>query len=157
MKRRAVLGVALGGVLLALAALGSQKKPGLLLLEWAARGSHEAPPVAVLIEMGMKDGQPTSWAGRAVVRGAKVVHREGYRFRDGAKLEGPDGWAASSHRPLRAPRNQPAVVRMEGMASVGVVLHLADVKDDATLMVEPKNADRPKEVVKLGDVLAGHA
>jgi hypothetical protein len=31
------------------------------------------------------------------------------------------------------------------------------VKDDATLTVEPKDADRPKEVVALKDVLAGHS
>src|SRR5437763_1695030 len=62
MKRRAVLFLAVLGVMIALAALGSQKKPGsLLVLDWAAKASVETPPVAVLIELGVKDDKPTPW------------------------------------------------------------------------------------------------
>jgi hypothetical protein len=155
MKRQAVLFLAGAGVLLALAALAAQKKPGLLLLDWAAKGSHEAPPVAVLIEMGLKDENPTSWSGEATVSGAKVVHREGYRFRDGDKLVDPAGWEASSHRGLRVPPRQPQVARTEGIATVGVALHLADVKDDAELTLEVKEGQREKVSVPLKEVLAG--
>src|SRR5688572_4280133 len=98
MKRRRVLLLAVTGILIALAATASQKKDGLLLLEWAAKAPAETPPVALLIEMGLTDEKPTPWASRASVSGAKVAHREGYRFRDGDKLVEPNGWEASSHR-----------------------------------------------------------
>jgi hypothetical protein len=141
--------------MVALAALAAQKKPGLLLLDWAAKGAHEAPPVAVLLELGVKDDAPTPWSGTATVGGARVVRREGYRFRKEDKLVEPDGWEASSHRGLRVPPRQPQVARTEGIATVGVVLHLADVRPDASLTVEVKEGGRPKASVPLRDVLAG--
>jgi hypothetical protein len=155
MKRRAVLFLAGAGVLLALAALAAQKKQSLLLLDWAARGNHDTPPVAVLIEMGLKDDNPTSWSGDATVSGARVIHREGYRFRPGDKLVDPAGWETSSHRGLRVPAGQPQVARTEGIATVGVVLHLADVKDDAALTLETKGGKHDKVSVPLKEVLAG--
>src|SRR5438132_335260 len=105
MKRRAFLMVFATAVMVAVAMLGTQKKPkpGLLLLEWANKGDKTAPPVAVLIEMGVKDVRPADWSGRVAVTGAKVVRREGYRFRPEDKLVEPDGWKASSHRGLRVP------------------------------------------------------
>ena len=53
--------------------------------------------------------------------GAKVVGREGYRFREDDKLTEPDGWQASSHRPLRAAPKMPAAITLEPNATVGVV------------------------------------
>jgi len=158
MKRKSFLFLAVLGVMVALAVMGAQKKkPTLLVLEWAAKASGDKPPVAILIEMGLKDTNPTSWSSRATVTGAKVKHREGYRFRTGDKLIEPNGWEASSHRGLRVPQGQPQVARMEGNATVGVVLHLADVEDDAKLTVEPRPGGLEKhEVVALKDVLAGH-
>src|SRR5262245_49617285 len=124
MTRRTLLLFTTLVVMLAIAALGSQqKKPTLLVLEWAAKAAPEQPPLAVLIELGIKDTEPTPGAGRATVTGAKVAHREGYRFRDGDKLTGTDAWQASSRRGLRVPARQPAVSRMEGIATVGIVLH----------------------------------
>jgi hypothetical protein len=157
MKRRLVLCVAVTGVMVALAALAAPKKQGLLLLEWAARGNHEAPPVAVLIELGVKDTRPTPWSGSATVNGAKVVHREGYRFRDGDRLVEPSGWEASSHRGLRVPAGPAGVVisRQEGTAGIGIVLHLADIRADATLTLEAKDGEHPKVSVPLKEVLAG--
>jgi hypothetical protein len=145
--------------MVALAALAAQKKQGLLLLEWAARGKHDAPPVAVLIELGVKDARPTRWSGSATVSAAKVVHREGYRFREEDKLVEPSGWEASSHRGLRVPRGPAGVVvsRQEGIASVGIVLHLADARDDATLTLETKEGGHAKVNVPLREVLAGRA
>ena len=105
--------------------------------------------------MGLKDETPTVWSSRATVAGAKVVHREGYRFRDGDKLTEPDGWEASSRHALKAPKGMPAVTRQEGIATVGVVLHLADVAADAVLTVEPPDKDKTKAEVPLKDVLAG--
>ncbi len=156
MRRQHSLLLAALGVMVVIAALGQQKSAPnkLLLLEWARKGSHEAPPTAILIDMGLKDAQVKSWAGKATVSGAKVVHREGYRFRTGDKLVEPDQWQVSSHRPLRAAPMQVAATTLEPFANVGVVLHLTDVKPDASmaLSVKEQNID---EVISLKEVLAG--
>jgi hypothetical protein len=156
MKRRQVLRLAALGVVVAVAALGGQKPASdkLLLLEWAHKAPAEAPPTAVLIELGFKDVQPQSWSGTATVNGARVVHREGYRFRDGDKLLDPDAWQASSHRPLRAPPKMPAAITLEPHAGVGVVLHLADVRPDATLSLRIQEREIDEKIA-LKDVLAG--
>src|SRR5262249_25413370 len=121
------------------------------------KAQAEAPPTAVLIEMGIKDVEAESWSGKAVVTGAKVVHREGYRFRAADKLLDPDGWKASSHRPLMAPKNQPATLTLDPFATVGVVLHLADVKPDATLTLTVGDQGIDGQKVALPDVLSGKA
>jgi hypothetical protein len=155
MKRRFLL-VALAVVVMAgVAILAEGKKKSLLVLDWAAKAKMETPPVSVLIEMGLKDDKPTSWSGKASVAGAKVVKREGYRFRKEDKLIEPDGWVASSHHGLRVPPGNPGVLKAEGIAPVGVVLLLADAGADATLTIEPEDRDLPKAGVKLADVLAG--
>ena len=143
------------GLIAAAAMSFTPPKASLLLLDWASKSKAERPPTAVLIEMGLKDETPTVWSSRATVAGAKVVHREGYRFRDGDKLTEPDGWEASSRHALKAPKGMPAVTRQEGIATVGVVLHLADVAADAVLTVEPPDKDKTKAEVPLKDVLAG--
>src|SRR5262249_19199889 len=133
MKRRLPLLLAALVIMLAVAALAAQKRPALLVLQWAGKAPPETLPSAVLIEFGLTDNNPSDWSGRATVSGGRVVHREGYRFRKGDELVEPDAWKAGSHRGLRAPKGQPAVVKMEGLARVGVVLHLAEVAADATL------------------------
>ncbi len=153
--RNIVLVVAAVAAMIAVAALSEKKQPNLLLLEWANRGSKERPPVAVLIEMGMKDKEPEKWSGLAVVNGAKLVHREGYRFRPDDKLLDPDRWEASSHRGLRVPPRSPAVARMEGIATVGVVLHVNEITDEASLTLSTVHEGADKAEVKLKDVLAG--
>ncbi len=84
MTRRHVLQLTSLGIMAAVAALAFQKPEAkkLLILEWAHKAPKETPPVAVLIEMGLKDADAKSWSGNATVTGATVVHREGYRFRD---------------------------------------------------------------------------
>jgi hypothetical protein len=158
MKRRTFLLFTATAVMVVVATLGMQKKSksGLLLLEWAAKGDKTAPPTAVLLEMGLKDVRPVDWSGRAKVTGAKVVHREGYRFRKGDELTDPDGWKASSHRGLRIPPRMPVIARMEGIATVGVVLHLDDIKDDAKLTLDPRpGSNDKKSSIALKDVLSG--
>jgi hypothetical protein len=155
MKPRPVLLLAAVGATLAIATWAAQKKPGLLVLDWAAKAKMPAPPVAVLIELGGKDTQPTPWSGRATVQGATVVHREGYRFRDNDRLVPPDAWDVSSHRGLRVPRGQAAVARMEGIATVGIVLHLADVQPGAVLTLEPKGQEFERAAIPVADLLAG--
>jgi hypothetical protein len=155
MKRRYILCLAALIAMITVAALAPKKESKLLVLEWAGKSSMETPPVAVLIEMGLTDKDPTSWSNQATVTGAKVVHREGYRFRKGDKLVGKDGWEASSHRGLRVPPRSPQISKMEPIATVGVVLHLADVTADATLTLNPKGKESKKAVVALKDVLAG--
>jgi hypothetical protein len=159
-RRTFVMLSAVGVLVLAALMAADDKKPApgkLLVLEWAAKSSLEKPPVGVLIEFGGKDVQETDWSGRAVVAGAKVVHREGYRFRPkaGDKLTEPDAWQAKTHRGLRVPPKQPAVAKMEPLATVGVVLHLDELKPDAELTIEPKAAERGKATVALKDVLTG--
>jgi hypothetical protein len=155
MKRHPFLLLATIGFLIFMGALAGPKNSSLLLLDWCAKAPGDPQPVAILIEMGRKDDQPTSWSGRAKVAGAKVVHREGYRFRKGDRLIDPDAWQMSSHRGLRVPSQNPAVARMEGIATIGVVLHLTSVEADATLAIEPETMDRSKVVVPLKDVLSG--
>jgi len=158
MKRRRTLFVVALGIMAAIGLLAAQKPKAdgkLLLLDWAAKSSMDTPPLAVLIELGVKDDKPTPWDGKATVSGATVVHREGYRFRDGDKLTEPDRWEASSRRPIAVPPRQPAVARTEGIDSVGVVLHLADVKDDAELTVALKSKEQGTASVSVKDLLAG--
>src|SRR5579875_1434134 len=155
-SRSIVLTVVAVAAMVAVAALSETKKTGLLLLEWAQCGAKERPPAAVLIEMGTKDKQPAQWSGRAIVNGAKVVHREGYRFRPDDKLSGPDRWEVSSHWGLRVPPRNPAVRAREGVATVGVVLHLSDIQDNASLTITTAHKGAEKAEVKLKDVLAGH-
>ena len=90
MKLRAALLFACTGLILAVAAYSRLPAAGLLVLEWSAKAAAEKPPVAVLIEMGRKDAKATAWAGTATVAGATVVHREGYRFREGDALKEPE-------------------------------------------------------------------
>jgi hypothetical protein len=162
MRRRFLLVPAALAALVAVASLATQRAPGLLILEWAHKAPAETPPVAVLLEFGQKDVRAVDWSGRATVAGARVVRREGYRFRPSAgdRLTDPDGWQASSHAGLRVPKKSPAVSKMEPIATVGVVLHLADVKDNATLTVELQAGakdGRGKQTVALAEVLKGRA
>jgi hypothetical protein len=168
MKRRHVLLVAALATMIVLAALAKPTSSKLLVLEWANKAAAETPPVAILIEMGLvekgeKETKPKDWSGQAKVTGAKIVHREGYRFRKEDKKEDkltePDGWEASSHRGLRLPKGPAiaAVAKLEPIATVGVVLHLTDVQNDAALTVEPADKDLAKAVVPLKEVLAGQS
>lgn len=157
MKPRFVLALAVTGAMLAIAALAHQNKPPLLILDWAAKAGQDTPTIAVLIELGIKDAQPTSWSGRARVTGARVVRREGYRFREGDKLVDLDGWEASSHRPLRLPKNQPAVAKMEGISTVGIVLQLVELQPGAVLKLEPRDKEFEPVAIPLDEAITGKA
>ncbi len=149
MKARSLLLAAGCCILVGLAGLEAQKPAQkLLLLEWASKAAPEMPPVAVLIEMGLKDTEPKPWNGRVTAAGATIVHREGYRFRRGDELLDGNAWKASSHRPIRVPPKNPQVAKAEGIASVGIVVHLADVKDDSTLTVEANDSLKASVPVK---------
>ncbi len=154
MKRWLLAGAAVA-VMVAVSALARQKTSPASVKAWAANGQVESPTVAVLIELGIKDDNVRDWSGRAVVRGASVGKREGYRFRDKDRLVAPDRWEASSHRGIRVPKGNPAVSKMEPIASVGIVLHLCEVEEDATLTVALKGSKRDKVSVSLSAVLAG--
>src|SRR5262249_40511488 len=72
MKRRRTLIVVALGVMAAAGLIAAQKPKAdgnLLLLDWAAKSSLDTPPVAVLVEMGTKDTEPTKWDGKATVKG----------------------------------------------------------------------------------------
>jgi len=146
-----VLALALMVVLSALAL--QHESRGYPLLDWPAKAAGAPARSAVLIEFGLKDLSAKDWSGKADVSGAKVVHREGYRFRTGDTLDGQNGWTASSHRAMRAPKNDPVTNKREPLATVGVILQLEDVKADAKLKVELKGGEKVE--VPLAEVLAG--
>jgi hypothetical protein len=163
MNRRSGLFLVALTAMAGLAALGSSRKPGPLLLDWVAKAPKESPPLAILIEMGKRDTKPISWSGRATVSGARVVHREGYRFQKADKLIEPNAWEASSHRPVALAKGapgtgpgqvSPALLLTEGVGTVGVVLHLSDVQEDAALTLHVQPSAGPAGV-SLRDVLAG--
>ena len=153
--KRILLFVAALSIMAGVSALALQKNVPLLLINWARNAQADKTPVAILIEMGVKDEKGRDWSGRATVTGAKVVKREGYRFRTGDKLRKGNAWKASSRRAIRAPKGKPAITKLEPIASVGVVFHLEDVKEDATLTVELKDQEEDAPVVSLKEVLAG--
>jgi hypothetical protein len=150
--KRAILLIAAVALVLGVSALAVQEKRSFPLLDWPAKATAEPPRVALLLEFGLKDNDARDWSGNAKVQGAKVVHREGYRFRSDDKLVGDFAWEASSHRGLRVPKANPAVGKMEGIATVGIVLHLEQVQAGATMTI---NARQLGAKFALDDVLAG--
>jgi hypothetical protein len=152
MKRILSLVGALFFVIVALV-YGLQNPQSFPPLDWAKKAAPGKPRVAVLLEFGQKDINLRDWSGQATITGAKVVQREGYRFRAEDKLTGSDGWTASTHRPVRAPAGMPAITKLEPVATVGVVLHVEDVQADAKVGIALKTGE--KADVPLPDVLAG--
>jgi hypothetical protein len=142
-------------VMFGLSALAVQHCPSLLLIRWANNGPSQKARLAILLEMGVQDTKPRDWSGRATIQGAHLVDRAGYRFRSSDHLVAPDGWKAASHRAIRAPRFNPAVDRMEPVATVGVVLHLGNFTDNATCIVEFADKELGKAEIALKDVLSG--
>ena len=123
MKRALVFVLALA-LVLGVSALAVQEKRAFPPLDWAAKANAGPPRVALLLEFGLKDNDGRDWSGAATVTGARVVHREGYRFRADDKLVGGEAWEAASHRGLRVPPKSPQVSKMERIATVGVVYEL---------------------------------
>ena len=154
MKRCLLLVVAVAGMV-GVAALALQNPPPLLVASWAGNAKAETSTVAVLIEMGVKDPNIRDWSGQASVTGAKVSHREGYRFQKGDKLLEGNAWQVSSHRAVRAPKGKPAVSKIEPIASAGIVLHLRDVEENALLTIELNDKEVQKAEVPLTEVLSG--
>jgi hypothetical protein len=150
-----ILASAIAIVTLAVLAAQREEKTDFAVLAWANKAKDRAPPLAVLVEMGLRDAEPRDWSGKITVTGATVVHREGYRFRPADKLTGPVSWTASSHWGLRVPPRNPAVRALESIATVGVVLHLGDVARDAALEIQVADVDKSSATVALKEVLAG--
>src|SRR5207247_2475120 len=153
--KRALLIVASFSVMALVAAFAWQRPEPNTPQAWASRAMAETPTVAVLVEFGVKDKEARDWSGQATVDGAKVVNREGYRFRKGDKLVNPNAWEASSRRAIRAPKGMPQITKLEPIASVGIVFHLQDLKDDAGLTVTLKEGERDKARVPFRDILQG--
>jgi hypothetical protein len=153
MKRILLFGVALGIMAAVSAVAFQQPKQSFPYLDWAKAAAPEKNMSAIVLEFGLKDANSRDWSGTASASGAKIVHREGYRFRAEDKLVGADGWEAMSHRGIRVPPGQPAVSKMEPIATVGVVLHFQDVQEGAKLAITLRDGEKAE--VPLGDVLAG--
>src|SRR5260370_26798667 len=97
MKRVILLSVSFA-IVLSVTGLALQDKKGSFpYLDWPSKAKAEKPRVALVIEFGGKDNEARDWSGSHTVSGAKVVHREGYRFRNHDNLVGTDGWEAGSH------------------------------------------------------------
>src|SRR5438309_793961 len=110
MKR--ILSLVTAAVLVAAALVFALQQPNTHpLLDWAKKATGVKPSVAVLLEFGHKDEIPQDWSGQAAIAGAKLVHREGYRFRGTDKLVNTHGWEAASRSPIRAPKGQPAITK----------------------------------------------
>jgi hypothetical protein len=154
MKRSLVLVVAVVGMVV-VAAVAVQDPPPPLVTTWASNAEAQTPVVAVLIEMGVKDANVHDWSGRATLTGAKLVRREGYRFQTGDQLLDETAWKVKSHRAVRAPKGKPAVSKIEPLASVGIVLHLANAQEGARLAITLDDKEAPTAEVALKDVLAG--
>src|SRR5262249_40740818 len=152
MKRILSLGLAIA-LIFVMVVFALQPGGGIPLLDWAKKAPAGTPRVAILLEFGNNDTSYRDWSGQATVTGAKVVHREGYRFREDDKLVGANGWQAKSRSQIRAPNSKPAVAKMETPASVGVVLHLEDVQANAKIAIEMKDGD--KTDIAVSDLLAG--
>lgn len=128
-------------------------------IDWAKKASLGKPRVAVLLEFGVKDVKSTDWSGVATISGATVARTEGYRLRDDDKVQGEGkggetvvSWQAKTRPPVRAPKGQPAITKLEPVATVGVVLHLEDVTDKSTLSVLINDQ---KQAINLEDLRAG--
>ena len=142
MKRIFLVSAALGVMVVVAAVAVQQPAQVFPYLDWAKESKPGKATAAVVIEFGLKDANVRDWSGSAMVTGAKVVHREGYRFRNEDKLVGADGWDASSHRGMRVPQGQPAVGKLEPIATVGIVLHLQDVQPDAKATITLKDGEK---------------
>lgn len=155
MRNRTPLFLTVAGIMAAAVVLGARSTGDLPSREWARKASGQVPATAILLEFGLDDEKPTPWSGRAKVSGARVVHREGYRFHEKDRLVELDAWTISSHRPFRLPKGQPALTALEGLATVGVVLHLAELTPDAVLAVHADKEERPAAEIPLKQLLAG--
>ena len=58
-RRNPLLASVAVAAMIAVAALPDRQNSRLLFLDWASRGRAEKPPAAVLLEMGVKDTEPT--------------------------------------------------------------------------------------------------
>jgi hypothetical protein len=149
MGRRSLLLLAALSTLVLVSFLSARKKADLLVFEWARKAPAHPVPVAILIELGLKDAQAGDWSGQAQVSGAKVLRRETYRFRPGDKLVGQDGWEAKTRKV--GARNRRATTRPQ---SLGVVLYLTDLKPEASLAIQipgkPLQAKVPLQAVLAG-------
>src|SRR5262249_60249429 len=112
MQRKLLL-VASFTVMALVAAFAWQRPEAANPQRWASKAKAETPTVAVLLEFGVKDVNIRDWSGRAIVDGAKVVKRQGYRFRSVDKLHEPEGWTPFSHRPIRLPNGHPSGAMLE--------------------------------------------
>lgn len=152
--KRFFLFVAALGIMTAISAVAFQQPQQIFpYLDWPKEAPAGKPTTAILLEFGLNDANVRDWSGTATVSGAKVVHREGYRFRSEDKLVGQTAWEASSHRGMRVPKGQPAVSKLEPIATIGVVLHLQDAQPDARVAIALKDGEKAE--VALGDVRAG--
>jgi hypothetical protein len=156
MRRRNLCLAALVLAAMIAAALPGPDKRRPLVLDWCARSVlPELPPVAVLVEMGLKDTEPTVWSGRFSLSKARLLRREGYRFRSGDHARERDAWDASSHRPAGLPPRRPDLKLREPVDSVGVIFHIADIFPGAELTLSPRRPDVQPVTVSLDEVLAG--
>ena len=93
--------------------------------------------------MGLKDTAAEAWSGKAASPAPRSSIAKATASATSDKLVEPDGWEASvAPADPRAAKDMPGRRRhLERIATVGVVLHLADVQADASLTVTVKDQE----------------
>ncbi len=109
--------------------------------------SVSAEDLGVRIRFGLKDDAPTEWNGKISVSPGKVVYLTGWRFEKGDRLEGTEGWTASTHPLGRRRSNRPKAQTQKKAklkiptAENGIVATLVDVTDTSIVKVTTAQGD----------------
>ncbi len=108
--------------------------------------------VAVRLLLGIGDEEPRPWNGRVTLSEGEILRVEGYRFREGDAITGPDAWKAQSHLIRNLPNNRALTRRSPQqiakgpstygnyVTANGVVVTLK-APDSAVLNVETENGN----------------
>ncbi len=163
---RIVISSVLCGIIITLSLWMAQETPSAAKNssgQWFKKAYPEKKTIAILLEMGIQDAKLTDYSGKAIIQGAKVVHREGYRFIKNPlkkksfpdELIEPDRWRASSHRAFKMPPSSPALNKLEKIATVGVVFHLQDVQANASIEVQFDSHEPKSEKLDIAPILQG--
>lgn len=108
--------------------------------------------VGLRIRFGLEDKSPSKWDGSVSVSPGRVTYLSGWRFIDGDKVNGTEGWTASTHATAQQGRGNNAkkaaanaAKRAEGApvptSDNGVLVSLADVTADSRVTVKTEQGE----------------
>ncbi len=105
----------------------------------------QAAEIGVRVRFGLEDKQPTAWDGTVTVSQGRVAHLSGWRFFGGDRVNGTEGWKASTHPVQQMGRgNNPAraaalaAARRAGQGPVndnGVLITFTGVSEQSRVTV----------------------